>query len=206
MFGLMLCTPGPERVKLRFAEEVLKAFCFLVKEYKFKVITIQSTVVIYESKKILITIYHGRSSYVLELEIKRKGNFPEAQEQGFTLGELIFLLSGDFNEAKQSSFQVSNAKGVKLFIPRLAELFKKYSQPILKGDLEIFNRLWEQRERDREKYAKEVHLSHIREKAEVSWHKKDYVKIVGLLEPVKKDLTSVELKKLEYAKKQSQSK
>jgi len=193
---------NPERIKLQFDQEVLKAFLFLVREYKFRVTLITPTLVKYESTYLIINVYHGRMSYELGIETIRKGDFPESREQGFTLDELVALLGSQ----EDCYFQVSTQKGVHLFVPKLAALFRKYAEQILKTyDSKIFDKLWEQRLYFRKKFAEEVELRHVREKAQDAWNKKDYLKIVILYNPIKHLLSQVELKKLEYAEKKTKT-
>lgn len=52
------------------------------------------------------------------------------------------------------------------------------------------------------RFAKEVLLDQVKPAAEAAFRAKDYAKAVNLYESVRDDLTPVELKKLNYAKKQ----
>jgi hypothetical protein len=67
---------------------------------------------------------------------------------------------------------------------------------------DVFERLRVQRQAWTRDFAREVNLYQARRKLDAAWHDKNYAKIVELLEPICEELTSIELKKLDYAKKQ----
>jgi hypothetical protein len=72
---------------------------------------------------------------------------------------------------------------------------------MLNGDLEMLEKVQALRKEKSDAYIKEMNLRPIREMADIAWRQRDYVKFVGLYSSVEDDLTSVELKKLEYARK-----
>lgn len=53
-----------------------------------------------------------------------------------------------------------------------------------------------------QQYAKEVNLKSVRSKAEAAWQAKDYGQLIELYHSMRKDLTEVEAKKLDYAEQQ----
>jgi hypothetical protein len=103
---------------------------------------------------------------------------------------------------KHVMFQVSSREGVHEFVPKLAELVRKYAVPFLHDDESTYRSALEFQAKGWSEYVKEVNLRSTRAKVEVAWHAKDYAQVVELYGSVRKDLTEVEAKKLTYAEKQ----
>jgi hypothetical protein len=188
------------RMQLGFTSEVLSTFHFLTQDYDFKCVKTDITFVRYESGSIFINIYHGRRSYELGVEIGKLEKDPNAQEIGYTIGEIMDF-AGVRKDLKFTFFQSSNRDQIKILVRKLAEYVKSYAGPILNGDLKILKKVQILQKEKSDAYIKEMNFRHIREMADVAWKQKDYVKFVGLYSPVEGDLTSVEAKKLEYARK-----
>ena len=87
------------------------------------------TFVRFESKTVFVDIYHGRGSYELGFEI---GLLSLDKESWVTLNEIIEL-AGAQKETGYTFYQVSTQKGVEEFVPKLAELVKKYAKNALLG-------------------------------------------------------------------------
>lgn len=190
--------PGPYRATLGFVEVVLAAFEFLIKEHKFHCTQTEVTFVRYESETVYVNIYHGRASFELGFEI---GLLSEIEERKFTLGEIIDLANAQ-KDAGDTFFQASKTDRVQMLVPRLAELVKKYAGSALIGKSITFKELEDLRSRRSKELHKAMELRWIRQKVDEAWRKKDYANVVELYKPVRKDLTSSESKKFEYAEKQ----
>lgn len=188
------------RVQLRFTPEVLSNFHFLIKDYDFRCVKAEVTFVRYESKFIFMNIYHGRRSYELGVEIGKLEKSHVEQENGFTIGEVMDL-AGVRKDLRFTFFQASSKDQVQIFVRKLAEYVKKYAKPILDGHYEIFEKLEILRKNKSDAYIREAELRNIREMADVAWKQKEYTKFVELYNPVKDGLTSIERKKLDYARK-----
>ena len=192
--------PGQERYKLGFKEEVLFKFDFLIKEYGFRCVKMEATIVRYESQKVFINLYHGRASYELGFEIGLQPSSLDINERKFTLGEIIEL-EGVLSDTCNIYYQVSTQEGIKEFVPKMAELIKKYAVNALEGDVSTFEKLeWIQKQRS-DKYLKDMELNRIRPKAEEAWHNKRYDEFIRIYEPIQNYISPAEVKKLEYAKK-----
>jgi hypothetical protein len=188
------------RTQLGFTPEVLSVFNFLIQDYDFKCVKTDVTFVRYESGSIFVNIYHGRRSYELGVEIGKLEKDPNVPENWYTIGEILDFV-GVRKDLKFTFFQTSNKDQIKILLKRLAEYVKNYAGAILRGEVEILKKIQILREEKSDAYIKEMNLRHIREMADVAWKQKDYVKFVGLCSPVEDDLTPVEAKKLEYARK-----
>jgi hypothetical protein len=189
-------TPGPERARLGFVDEVLAAFDFLTSEYGFRLVKVEVTFVRYETTEVFVNVYHGRSSYELGVEIGRFADMVGSFERKFTLGDIIDW-AGAKAETNFTFAMASSPEKVKYWMPRLAALVRKYAGKALRGDALTFAQL-----RDMARaYQKQDTLRRMRAEVEEAWHAKDYAKVVELYEPVRDDLSPAEIKKLEYARK-----
>jgi hypothetical protein len=193
-------TPGPERVSLRFADEVLAAFDFLTAEYGFHRTKVDVTFIRYESRDVFVNVYHGRSSYELGLEIGRFAERVGTEDVEFSLGNIIDVM-GARAQTGYTFFQASTPEKVKRLVSRLADLLKEYGKAALTGDPLFFSKLRDEAARKSDDYLKQIQLSRIREQVGQAWHQKNYFKVVELYESVRDDLTPAEIKKLEYARK-----
>jgi hypothetical protein len=188
------------RIKLGFTPAVLSSFHFLIEDYKFKCVKTDVTFVRYESKSMFVNIYHGRISCEIGVEIGKLEEDPSIQENWYTIGEILDTV-GVRKDLKFTFFQSSDKDVIKKLLGKLAEYVKNYAEPMLNGDLEMLEKVQALRKEKSDAYIKEMNLRPIREMADIAWRQRDYVKFVGLYSSVEDDLTSVELKKLEYARK-----
>jgi len=192
-------TVEKDRAQLGFAEAVLTAFDFLVESYGFRVTRAEPTLVRFESQRVFVNIYHGRSSYELGLEIGRLIGESGEGEHPFSL-DTILMLDGAQNPPK-ALFQASTSQDVNDCVHKLASLVRKYAASALAGDNLTFKRLAE----IRAKMSAEIHhamrLRDIRAEADQAWKERNYPRVLELYESVKSDLTASEVKKLEYAQR-----
>jgi hypothetical protein len=195
---MFVTQPGPERWRLGFAEAVKASFAF-VENYGLTLIQEEVTLVRYRSDRVILTVYHGRSSYEIGIQFARV----ESSGDAFSLYEVAkWAKNGRIEEMPTVGCQTSSRDGVQKFVPQLAETVRQYGEPLLRGDDTAYRAIGEQRSRDATEYTREVHLGAIRRKAETAWQKKDYEELIGLYGGVKDFLTKSELMKLHYAEKQ----
>jgi hypothetical protein len=193
-------SPDCDRNQLGFISEVISTFKFLSTDYDLICVKVDPTFVRYESRSIFVNIYHGRRSSELDVEIGKLEKTPGIQENWYTIGEVMDLM-GVRKKLGFTFFQASTRERVQMLVPKLAEYVREYARPIFEGNLSIFESLHNLRSKKSEEYIKEMYLSQIREEAENAWHEKNYAKLVELYSSMKDDLTSVEVKKLQYAQK-----
>lgn len=193
--------PGPDRWRLGFAPTVLKAFAFLTEEFGFRCVRSDVTFVRYESSDVFVNVFHGRGSYELGVEIGLSSGQLGVEGELFTLREVIATADPEA-EKTHYAFQVSKPEEVRKFVPRLAELVRQFAGPALRADPVFLRRLHELHSKRGRERTVEYALYSVRGKAAEAWRQKNYQRFVDLLEPVEKDLTPLEVRKLDYARKQ----
>jgi len=191
-------TPNPERASLGFKDAVLANFQFL-QEMGFHVVQQDVTFVRFESPKVFVNVYHGRSSYELGVEIGMHGK----STRGIALGEIVAWAGALKTEGfgQHAMFQVSSREGVEQFVPKLAALVRKYGVPFLRGDSDAYREALEERSRAARDYERQAQVEGLRRRAEVAWSSRDFAGAVELYRSIGPDITQVEAKKLAYAEK-----
>ena len=149
---------------------------------------------------IFVNVYHGRGSYELGVEIGKLESYLPIREEWYSIGEIMDLMDVR-QDLKFTFFQASNKDQIQVLVRKLPEYVKKYAKPILDGHYEIFEKLQILRKNKSDAYIREAELRNIRERGDIAWKQKDYVKFIELYNQVKDGLTSIEGKKLDYARK-----
>ena len=186
-----------DRNLLRFPELVQKHFVFL-EPHGFHCVRSKTTFVRFESSLLFLNIYHGRSSFEIGLELGRLGK-DEDERQPYPMSALLGV-AGVPTAREYRDYAARTPRGVDIGISTLANKFQEYIVSNFQNK-EFFRLLKKQREIWNNDFAHEVNLRQVRRKLDAAWRTKDYEKVVELLEPLRAELTPVELKKLEYAKK-----
>jgi hypothetical protein len=191
--------PGPERAKLGFMQSVLANFSFLL-DLGFRPVQEEVTFVRYESPTVFVNIYHGRSSFELGVEVGGLGEPLEA----ISLYDIISWAGALDAEGfgQHVMFQVSSEEGVQQFVPRLASLVQRYGMPFLQGNYTAYTEVLEARSHAAADYEKQVQLLDLRRRAESAWEAKNFAEVVELYGSMKPNMTTVEVKRLDYAEKQ----
>ncbi|MGH9874488.1 MAG: hypothetical protein ACRD9S_18695 [Pyrinomonadaceae bacterium] len=189
--------PGADRRKLGFKEAVLSAFDFLTLEYEFRVTQTEPTFVRYESDRVFVNVYHGRTSYELGVKIGRLSDLPGRE---YSIEDLLDAL-GKREESGYAYASVRTPQLIVRFVPRLSAVIKEYASSALRGDSATFEQLAAVQQTKGDALTKEWELQDARQEAETAWRQKDYAKLVQVLGSIEEDLTPAEAKKLQYAKK-----
>jgi hypothetical protein len=192
--------PGPGRELLGFKEAALSSFAFL-SSYGFKRVQEESTLVRYESKTVFVNVYHGRGSYEIGIEIGRLDR-PEKYGLEYIVSEAGKAAWESEGFGRSTMFQVSSRDGVQRFVPKVAELVKKYADHFLRGDHAFYDGLEKVNARRADEFTRQQGLARKRKTAEAAWQEKNYPKVVELYSSMREDLTSVEAGRLSYAAKQ----
>jgi hypothetical protein len=180
---------------LRFEEAVLNSFGFLTRDYGFRRLDANPSLVRFERNGIIVSIGLDRDSF----EISATVSLSDSGEE-FTVWELARLM-GTPDVGPGTFLQASTTDRVERLVPILADALRKYGRPALDGDRGLFSRLRELQQRESEAFLRTGRLRWIREQVQTAWSEHDYRKVVQLLEEVRSDLSAAELKKLSYARK-----
>ena len=202
-------TPTAQRDKVVFSETVPLAFSFLVTESGFILTQENECLFIARSKECLVRIYLEWGDIAITLQPpvnETRGSRTPARE----LGLAIILACLDIKTDWPSGL-VPKPEDLTTRIYQLATLLRTHCALFLKGEFSDWSRIeaygkslvetWKQ---GQEKLVTDAQLRDSRSKAEIAFRERDYAKAIALYGSVGKDLTLVEFKKIEYAKKQLQ--
>ena len=185
----------PNREQLQFPVLVRQAFEFLETDYGFTCCEENETYVRYEANGVFVSVYHGRRSYEVGIEI---GLEEIHLNSGFGIGTLISIYSEN-NDKKRYYKIASSVDKIKEFLSELSCLLKKYGDQALRGDKAVFILM----KRKMDEYWGRMRADQIRIKASEAFKKRDYKKATSLYESMSDFLAESERKKLEYARKKS---
>lgn len=189
----------PGRNALGFVDAVTNAFTFLVEDFEFKAVDTNATLVRYESDMMFLNVYHGRRSYEIGVEV---GSLHECDAYQFRLPEVLGALLGESGQQNAYYLQSSNLEGVRHCIEMAARLVKEHYGPVLRSDPITLERVKVFSSKRSEEYTRDVVQRPIRESADRAWHEKDFAMVAQCYGSIREDLTPIERRRLEYAKKQ----
>jgi hypothetical protein len=190
--------PGPERERIDFAAAVTRSFRFLRSEYDFALVDHGPTLVRYVSPAVVVTVYHGRGSFELGVEIGLRDG-----DATFSLAELIDLREG--NGTARGTFQASDPNSTARLVEKLAELTRQDADDALRGDPGTFARLAKQRRRRSQMLTEGFEAADLRESAAAAWADRNLEAVhraysrIEALETV--PLTRAERKRLAYVRR-----
>jgi hypothetical protein len=180
---------------------VAKDFDFLLQDYPFRLIDVEEYSsgirYRYESPKVIVELSFFR--HELGLTIGRKDS---EEKDGLSVSTTDLIILANHEPFCDLIFSV---EGMESWLGEMAEVLKQHGRPFLIGDTKAYQKIAESQSSRSESYMLEMQLSNIRTKLNQAWEAKDYTSVVTILKPVKKHLSSVELKKLEYAQKHIRS-
>lgn len=186
------------REHLGFLRAAKAAFQFL-EGYGFRIAREETTLLAYHGPLGSITIFHGRSSYEIGIEL-RSGNIDD--DNFYHVGTLIALTDSE-ESVKYYHPAASTPESVQRFVNGQAQILRTYGQRIFSGDVTIWAELEKaQRERSREYWA-EMNFKGVAEKADEAFRERRYDEVVRVLSEFESRLTSSQKKKLEYARTHS---
>lgn len=196
------------RDQLGFAEAVRSSFQFLLTEFGFSITEEHTTLVRFESEKTVVNVFHGRSSYILGVEIGLRGQVsgrPASDpELRYPLRNIV-ALADPGGISGYHDIQISSAERLPHFVELLARFTRQFASDALRGDPETFERLAHELRLEGRKNTDASDALWIREKAEKAWQDRNLSLIVDLYSRLDA-LETVELKnsergRLQYAKR-----
>lgn len=180
---------------LGLEEAVLVEFRFLKSQYDFAQTEADSTCVCYESDRVSVTIRLDRKSFELKVTVERK----ETGER-FSVWE-IARLQGAPDITATTMLQASTRDRVEKLVPELSRVLQLYGDNVLRGDFRTFLLLRQQQVDETNRFLREGRLQWIRGQIPELWQRRDYKKVVELLEEAGEQLSPSELAKLDYARR-----
>jgi hypothetical protein len=188
------------RSSLGFQEAVGSSFRFLESEHGYECLERSLTIVRYESPTARFHVFHGRSSFQIDVELSEK-TVPEPESQAFRLADLAALIGAE-EQIPLGFFQASTPEAVQIVVMRTAELVRRCGPETLRAEPFIIRRLDELRRERARQAAQLQRLADIRVAVDRAWHQKDYRRVEELFASVEEMLSPAELKKLRYVRTQ----
>jgi hypothetical protein len=207
------------RRELGFSQAVESEFEFL-KESGFEMTHVEPTLVRFETDRVFVNVYHGRSSYIIGVEIGTINPADQGWEpdrfdsvvplrpaplsEKFTIWE-VARAAGASDVHENTFLQASSKQGIAHCVRRIADFVKRYGEMALNGDAAFFTRVREVQTQESRHFLARGRLSYLQTQLNEAWHGKDYRRFVQLLEPLESDLPPAERRRLEYARKHRHS-
>ena len=183
------------RGSLGFEAIVRERFSFL-RQFGFREIDARSTIVSYGNGNLGVTIYHGRQSYEVGVEIGRRG-------QWFPSDLAIAAVDKDaYRKYRRPAATTKTA--LACAVARQASLVRKYAEPALRGDRSFFLRLGETGDLlVRERVAAAL-VSRTKPMAAAAFRERRYADAVKLYESMLDHLSVADKAKLAAARRRAQ--
>lgn len=192
--GIVPTMNQSDRALLRFEYHARNQFSFLL-ELGFSEVESSPTLVRFQSNGILVSVYHGRRSYEISVDV-------EAFDTNYSLGEIL-------DEADSSAFEnfyypaMLTEEGVVAGLEQVSQLFRRYGGEALNGCRDYYLLLDKRRKQRSKDYSMDVLARQLRPKANDAFREKDYATAVELFSQIQPRLSPVELKKLSVARERS---
>jgi hypothetical protein len=185
------------RASLGFAQAVQEAFSFLLND-GFHIVESEPTIVRYEKNGLVVTVYHGRHSWEIGLEVGR-------QNETFSMYRL--LASAYAKEADEyRNPTAGTASAVVSSVQKIAELVRRHGKGALEDNPVFYARMRQQRQDWAKAFELQVRADQNRPRAEAAFREGRYREAAELYEEMVEALTPVEKKKLALARRRSDNK
>jgi hypothetical protein len=182
------------REQLGFLPKAKIAFGFLT-EYGYKITKEDTTFLRYEGPLGFINVFHGRMSYEIAFEFGLLG-----EDTVYHASDLIEITGAIITEdlTTQSAW---TPETVEKFIDRPAKILKTYGQRIFDGDITIWDELKKYHTKAVKDYWNGIVAEQVRKKASKAFQEKRYSDFIKIYSDCDFQLTHIENKRLEYARK-----
>lgn len=185
------------RHALGFESSAIKAFGFLNSKYGFRIAERSSTLLRFESDRVFVNVYHGRSSYEIGVEIGRIADSPSRR---FRLPTIIAALAGK-DESLNAAPQASKPETVRDSLRQLATLVAAFCGDLLRADDKTFEKVSVSSTRMNHEITEHFAHAALRRQAEGFWQEKKYEDVLRLYEQFAENLTPLERRRMEFARK-----
>jgi hypothetical protein len=179
-----------ERDRAGFVGSAVEAFGFLG-AYGFHLADQSLTHLRYESPSSFLTVYHGRSSYQVGLELGLLD-----RDEKFSLHELLSVFAP--GEVELARFQTREPNALAEHLSRLAGVVAGSLEPLLQGDPSAFERLRSQVAVSRTAVTLRAQYGAVIDRADEAWEAKDMDLAESLYEKSRPALDGSRIRRLEY--------
>ncbi len=184
-----------ERESLGFAEAIHEHITPLVVAKGF-VCTDQTLYsATFQSPNVIMTVVHEPLSYEIELSYALR-NTPSER---YNLSDLLDTVLGTGHNL-QTFFQASERHQINYCVKTVADYLLKYGEKMLVGNVAMYQKIKEATRRRSVSHTKEVVQRPVRIAAEAAWKEHNYATVRQLYEPIERDLTPAERRRLDYAR------
>jgi len=160
----------------------------------------------YDSSTVFVMVgYDAKRSYELAINIGLQVGISHSVERSFTISEMLRII-GRPDLGKATNLIQALPDEARNKIEWLAGLLREHASGLLDGDRTLFEMMDKQREADCRVYALQTKLAEGTREAGKAWQLKKYDEVVKHLEPLAEYLPTSEQKRLEIARRRSQSK
>jgi hypothetical protein len=195
--------PGEsDRGKFKFADIVRSSFDFLITDFGFSIIEENVTLVRFESDRMAVNVFHGRSSYELGVEIGPlvpKGK----REFRYSLSTVLAALDTE-GTADYEYLQTSSPEVLPGLVAKLANMTLEFAPDLLRGNSETCKRVLYQAWLEGRRTTDASNAKSLRQVADKAWKNNDFAVVVDSYTKIKAletaELTSSELVRLRHAR------
>lgn len=186
-----------ERSTLEFQEAVRKHFAFAEDQYGLKCISTDMYIVKYKSDKVYLNVYHERVSYELYFEI---GMLPEEYNNPLRV-DTNYIVTICCVSDESAFYQASTKDAVYRIVEKLSHLARMYAKDAFNASVQYFKDAANYRRQRQDENLYNMKLRAAESKAQSAWDCKDYKAVVDIYSMIENELSPLQLKKLDYAKK-----
>lgn len=177
---------------LGFASSVHAIVGPILSKYDFAIKYESPLAVGFQSTNVDLSVFRRPYSYEIDIDVCHMSH-----REHFSLQDIIDSQDGIGGVLLQAS---SPARVVQC-LTSMAVLLATYGQNILKGDLAAFQHMSLYVKTRDENVTREIVTRPIRDAAESAWKRKDYCKVLELYKSIIQELTAIEERRLEYARR-----
>lgn len=152
--------------------------------------------IVFTSRKVDMDMSFAPISHEIDVVFQRHGDSEE-----YDLADMVAASTGQDAE-DQSAFQASSVDSISHCVREIGNLLEEYGQGALHGDPLLYSKMSAVRDARGEAGNRRYVYGPLREQAVRAWRDRKYPEVVHLYEKIpEEELTPVEIKKLEYARR-----
>ena len=189
-----------DRHRRGFAEAATREFNFLQAAFGLTPGEPEPTVIRYVGNGVFLSVWHGRQSYEIGLDLGRTRQ-PVEVGNPYHLADLIAVRGDEAGSNVYRNYTAVTKEAVAKGLATLASDLQKHGCDALGGHAGVFEMMSEQRRARVRAYARALNLVQVRAKAQDAWAAGDYRRVARLLGALSDALSPAEQAKLVYARR-----